>query len=64
MIHYLGIRPQTSIEVHKKFANIENLTIDECPNPRPKPEKLDKNDKKDGKAEKMTKVEKQRLIAE
>ena len=50
--------------MHKKFANIENLTIDECPYPRPKPEKLDKNDKKDGKVEKMSKVEKQRLIAE
>lgn len=36
VIEYLGPRIQTSHDVHKKFANIENLTIDECPDPRPK----------------------------
>ncbi len=33
---YHGIRIQTSIDVHKKFANKDNLTLDQCPNPRPK----------------------------
>ena len=33
---YLGHRMQTSIDVHKKFANIESLSLDECPDPRPK----------------------------
>ena len=28
---FLGPRIQTSIDVHKKFANIENLTLDQCP---------------------------------
>lgn len=33
---FLGERIRTSIDVHKKFANILNLTVDECPNTRPK----------------------------
>ena len=35
-VMFLGLRIRTSIDVHKKFANIENLTIDECPEARPK----------------------------
>lgn len=31
---YFGPRIQTSYDVHKKFANIENLTTDQCPDPR------------------------------
>jgi len=34
IVEYLGPRIQTSHDVHKKFANIENLTYDECPDPR------------------------------
>ena len=33
---YLGPRIRTSLDVHKKFANLENLTLDECPETRPK----------------------------
>lgn len=35
-ILYLGPRINTSTEVHKKFANKENMTMDECPDVRPK----------------------------
>ena len=51
---FLGLRLQTSIDVHKKFSNIESLSMDQCPNPRPK---ADKNEKKDktGKADKTEK---------
>ena len=35
MIQFLGPRIQTSHDVHKRFANIENMTMDQCPDPRP-----------------------------
>ena len=34
LVQYRGPRIQTSYDVHKKFANLENLTIDQCPDPR------------------------------
>ena len=33
-IMFLGPRIRTSLDVHKKFSNIENLTLDECPDTR------------------------------
>jgi hypothetical protein len=33
---YHGERIQTSIEVHRRFANKDNMTLDQCPDPRPK----------------------------